>query len=123
MTLKDVKALLNIEQEKAGVFTEEGAIIKAVSEILPYLDECIVIRQNAVHRSGIPDLIVCYIGRFIGLELKDNTGVQSSQQKEWERKIKQAGGYYILADNMEPIINILNHIWNESVYSRCRSGI
>lgn len=123
MTLKDIRELLNLEQQKASVFTEESAIVKVVSEILPHLDECIIIRQNAVHRSGIPDFIICYIGRFIGLELKDNTGVQSSQQKEWERKIKQAGGYYVLADNVEPIINVLNHVWNESVFSRCCSGI
>ena len=117
MTIKDVTALLEMGQEKAGVFTDEGDILKLVSESLAYLDGCVVIRQNAVHKSGIPDLILCYLGKFIGLELKDNTGVQSKIQKEWEHKIQAAKGYYILADNVKPIVDVLNSIWISYAFS------
>lgn len=116
MTIKDVIELLNMGQEKAGVFTDEADLLKLVSESLQYLDECVVIRQNAVHKSGIPDLVVCYMGIFVGIELKDNTGVQSKIQKEWERKIKAAKGIYILADNVEPIIRVLKSIWTSHVF-------
>lgn len=117
MNINDVTQLLNMGQAKAKVFTDEGALLKLVTESLQYLDDCVVIRQNAVHKSGIPDLILCYWGRFIGIELKDNTGVQSKIQKEWEQKIRAAKGYYILADNVKPIIDILNAIWVEHAYS------
>ena len=43
-------------------------------------------------RSGIPDLIICCNGYFIGLEVKASKG-KASELQEWNiNKIKQAGG-------------------------------
>ena len=42
--------------------------------------------------SGIPDIICCYKGRFIGMECKLPSGRLSEMQKRAIQKISQAGG-------------------------------
>lgn len=47
-------------------------------------------------KSGIPDLLVCFKGQFIGLELKAPTGKASDLQKNCLKQIDKAGGLAIL---------------------------
>jgi hypothetical protein len=42
--------------------------------------------------GGTPDLIVCYKGRFIALEVKTETGKATVLQEAALRKIRAAGG-------------------------------
>jgi len=46
---------------------------------------------------GQPDILGCYHGRFLGIEVKTETGRQRLEQKDWQRAIEMAGGKYILA--------------------------
>ena len=48
-------------------------------------------------RSGIPDLIICWKGHFIGLELKSEIGKPSELQKYELDQIRKAGGVSIIA--------------------------
>lgn len=48
--------------------------------------------SNGIQRAGIPDLIICWKGRFIGLELKAENGRPSELQKREVDQIKKAGG-------------------------------
>lgn len=43
-------------------------------------------------RTGVPDILVCFKGRFIGIEVKSDSGRLSPEQKEQLALIKQAGG-------------------------------
>lgn len=43
-------------------------------------------------RSGVPDLLVCYRGHFIGLEIKAENGKPSELQLHHLEQIKKAGG-------------------------------
>lgn len=43
--------------------------------------------------KGTPDLLICYKGRFIALELKTDTGTTSPLQKEKICDIRKADGY------------------------------
>lgn len=43
-------------------------------------------------KSGVPDLLVCCNGYFLGVELKAPTGKPSELQKWNIREIKKAGG-------------------------------
>lgn len=104
-----IKAL-KLEQAKYGVFTDEADILKVVTTYLHCLDECCIIRQEAIHRIGIPDIICCYKGRFIAIELKDDEGIQSELQKKWQRDIEAAKGIYILADSVNPICDTFMQI-------------
>lgn len=47
-------------------------------------------------KSGIPDLIVCHKGYFLGIELKSPKGHASDLQLHNLKMIDQAGGYAIL---------------------------
>lgn len=49
--------------------------------------------SNGVQRSGVPDLLVCCQGRFIGVELKATHGKPSELQLWNLKKIEEAGGY------------------------------
>ena len=43
-------------------------------------------------RSGVPDLLVCYKGQFIAIEVKGDQGTISDLQREEMAKIEAAGG-------------------------------
>lgn len=43
-------------------------------------------------QAGIPDLLVCYKGKFIGIEVKAETGHASELQLRTIDDIKKAGG-------------------------------
>lgn len=52
--------------------------------------------SNGVQRSGVPDLLICCNGNFLGVELKAPNGKPSELQLWNLRKIEESGGYGIL---------------------------
>lgn len=50
----------------------------------------------AFTKSGIPDLLVCCNGKFLGIELKAPHGRPSDLQLYHLRKIDESGGYAVL---------------------------
>jgi len=59
-------------------------------------------------KQGVPDIIVCYKGRYIGLEIKGTKGVQSDFQKQAEAAIKLAGGEYYIIRDLQEVVDIIN---------------
>lgn len=59
-------------------------------------------------RPGCPDIIVCYKGRFIGLEVKTDKGRLNTNQSETAQKIEDAGGEYWVVRSIDDVIKILN---------------
>lgn len=61
---------------------------------------------------GIPDIIICFHGKFIALELKTNNGVISEIQRYNLNQIRNAHGYsgVLRPDNFELFTIILNEI-------------
>ena len=47
-------------------------------------------------KSGIPDILICCKGHFIGVEVKASKGIPSPVQISTLRDIREAGGYGIL---------------------------
>lgn len=47
-------------------------------------------------KSGVPDLLVCVDGHFLGIELKAQKGKPSALQIYHLKEIENAGGYAIL---------------------------
>lgn len=64
------------------------------------------------NRRGIPDIIVCYKGQFISLELKSSKGKLSMLQKLELQRIKNAGGFYLLVIDLPTFISDFNYIIN-----------
>lgn len=63
-------------------------------------------------KSGVPDLLVCYKGKFIAIEVKAENGKPSELQLYNLRKIEEAGGMSFLLyprdfDNFKNIIENL----------------
>lgn len=55
---------------------------------------------------GVPDINLIHRGRYIGLEVKTKTGVQSDNQKEFQRQCEDAGGQYFIVRSVNDVINI-----------------
>lgn len=46
---------------------------------------------------GSPDILGCYHGQFVGIEVKNATGALSMPQKRFRETLERAGGIYIVA--------------------------
>jgi penicillin-binding protein-related factor A (putative recombinase) len=53
---------------------------------------------------GVPDIIGCFKGRLIGIEIKSEKGVVSESQKEFIENINRAGGLAFVARSLEDVI-------------------
>lgn len=58
-------------------------------------------------RAGIPDIICCLKGRFIGIETKDDGNTPSELQLAHGRQIKKAGGIFCVAYSVDDVIKCL----------------
>ena len=70
------------------------------------------VHGSAYMKSGIPDIISCYKGRFIGIECKIGKNKMSKLQEEHRDQILAAGGIHILAYNLEDVKKIIEKIDN-----------
>lgn len=68
--------------------------------------------SNGIQRSGIPDLIVCLNGHFVGIEVKAEKGKPSELQKYNIKKIEEAGGIAMIVypDDFEDIKKLLEQL-------------
>lgn len=67
-------------------------------------------RYDCTSEKGLPDIIVIYKGRFVGFEVKNETGRQRQTQLRAEAKIKEAGGFYFVVRNIEDVKRNLNEV-------------
>jgi hypothetical protein len=86
--------------------TPEGKVKKRVKAIL---DELQVYNfspmQNGMGRAGIPDIIACHGGKFIGIECKAGDNKPTALQERELNRILNAGGeaYVINEENIEQL--------------------
>lgn len=81
--------------------TPEAKVKAAVKKLL---DEMSIYHfspvQNGMGRAGIPDIIGCYNGRFLGIECKAGKGKTTALQDLELEKIRQAKGFaYVVNEN------------------------
>ena len=58
--------------------------------------------------SGAPDMVVVINGWFIALEFKTYRGRQSEDQKTFQKKLEDAGGFYFLPKTLEDVKEIID---------------
>jgi len=58
-------------------------------------------------KTGVPDIILVRNGTFVGIEVKTKKGVQSENQKKFQKDLEKAGGEYYLVDSLQEIQKIL----------------
>lgn len=69
---------------------------------------------NSFTKSGIPDILACVNGNFVGVEVKAQNGKPSELQLYNVRKIREAGGFAIVLypsgfEKFKKFITDLNH--------------
>ena len=72
-----------------------------------------VFKVITANRSGIPDIIACYKGKFLGIEVKGPKGVVSELQNKNLRMIRASSGYGIIARSVDDVMDLLKRIPNE----------
>lgn len=73
---------------------------------------------NGVQKSGVPDLLVCCNGYFLGIELKAEKGKASEIQKYQIRKICEAGGiaFTLYPDQFEAFKDFIENKLMRRIY-------
>lgn len=61
---------------------------------------------------GAPDIVMVISGRYIGVEVKDIKGRQNENQKDFQQRLENAGGEYIIVKSIDDLINYLNQCGN-----------
>ena len=64
----------------------------------------------AYGKLGAPDIVVCYKGRYIGIEAKTYEGTFSEWQKTRKAQIEAAGGTAIFARSLDDIKNVMEEM-------------
>lgn len=59
---------------------------------------------------GSPDIIGCYRGRFVGIEVKAATGKQRDAQINFQRAFEKSGGLYVLARSADDAMAALERV-------------
>lgn len=84
--------------------TPEGKVKAAVKKLL---DDLRIYHfspfQAGMGRAGIPDIICCYNGKFLGIECKAGNGKTTALQERELDAISAAGGFVFVAreDNLK----------------------
>jgi len=67
-------------------------------------------------RSGVPDIVACYKGYFVGIECKAGKGVPTALQLKELRLIDEAGGYSMVVreDTVALVETVLSAIDDRS---------
>lgn len=61
-------------------------------------------------KPGDPDIVVCFRGRYIGLEAKSHNGRQTPIQRTRENEIRNAGGIYAIVRTVDDVKVVLEGI-------------
>jgi len=81
--------------------TPESKVKTAVVKIIKKYDAYYFFPATGGYgRSGVPDIICCYKGRFIAIECKANGNVPTELQMREINKINHAGGISFVVDEL-----------------------
>ena len=88
----------------------EKDIVAAIQRYLATLGEDVFFWKEhggALGTSGIPDIICCYRGRFLGLEAKLPGGRLTALQKRALEKINRAGGIARRVESVDDVRDVI----------------
>lgn len=68
------------------------------------------VHGSAYMKAGIPDIIACYNGLFIGIECKVGKNKMSQLQEEHKKQIINANGIHILAYSLDDVKKVVKYL-------------
>jgi hypothetical protein len=87
--------------------TPEGKVKKKIKDLLKANRVWYFLPgNNGYGMNGIPDIIAIVEGKFVGIEVKAETGRLTELQKKRGDEIIQAGGLYVVVRGSNEIIKI-----------------
>ena len=94
---------------------KEKTITNQILKHLKSLPECYAFKEHGglYGTSGIPDIIVCYKGKFLAFEVKTEKGKLSKLQEITIAKIQKAKGMAFKVTNLEEVEEILKGVMPE----------
>lgn len=90
--------------------TPEGKVKKQVRATLDYFGAYYFLPATGGYgRSGVPDIVACYRGRFIGIEVKAGSNVPTALQQRELAIIKKKGGIAMVVneDSLDELHDLL----------------
>lgn len=89
---------------------KESELIKKISDYLKRVPDLFFWKEHGgmYGTAGIPDIIICYRGRFIGLECKVGKNKPNVLQSLTIRRILQAGGYAMIVRTVEEVKQLIS---------------
>lgn len=81
--------------------------------IIQYLKSlgAFVCKVSVASRNGVPDLLVCLQGKFVGIEVKAGRAKVSAMQELNLRRIRRAGGWALVARSLDDVKILVQQIW------------
>lgn len=94
---------------------KEKTITNQILKYLKSLPGCFAFKEHGglYGTSGIPDIIVCYKGKFVAFEVKTEKGKLSKLQEITIEKIRKANGRAFKVTNLEEVEEILKGVMPE----------
>ena len=90
--------------------TIQAVIMKYLRSLGAY---CWAIKAAVCNERGVPDILCCYKGRFVGFEVKTEKGRLSGPQRTQNNRIRQAGGRAVVVRSVADVRVVLEHIDRE----------
>lgn len=93
---------------KSDCRATEKAIVNAIKRYLDKLSECYVIKTHgSIYSAGQPDLLGCYKGKTLALEVKRPGGKPTPLQLAVLKKWEAAGAIAAVVTSVEEVKTIL----------------
>ena len=89
---------------------KESDIVKAIMKYLKTVPGCFCWKEHGgmYGTAGIPDIIACVNGHFLGFEVKNDSGKPTKLQEATIRKILTAGGTALVVRSVDEVQTIVN---------------
>lgn len=86
----------------------ERDIQKRLIQYLKTVPNCWIVKVIQANINGCPDILMCFNGKFYGIEVKTDNGRTSAIQDLQIRRIREAGGVPVVIRSLDELKTFLN---------------
>ena len=96
---------------------KESVIVAAIKKYLKSVPRCFCWKEHGgmYGTVGIPDIICCIEGRFVGFEVKNEKGKPTKLQESMIRKITDSGGIAMVVRSIDKVKVVIEDLIQRNV--------